>query len=127
MVHPGLEALAAAATEVIDGAGGGAFSVYWRGELVIDIWGGRRVPSSAAPWEHDSMAMAWSTTKGITSTVLHMLVAFVPDSEFPPVTTAVLVVDEQQGGVHLVVEPLGSERDLEAEDYADLLVRLATA
>ncbi|WP_148288494.1 hypothetical protein [Ilumatobacter nonamiensis] len=52
--------------------------------------------------------------------------SFEPDPEFPPVTTAVLVVDEQQGGVHLVVEPLGPERDLTAKDYADLLVRLTT-
>lgn len=52
--------------------------------------------------------------------------SFVPDPDFPPLTTAVLVVDEQQGGVHLVVEPLGPERDLAPKDYADLLVRLAT-
>ena len=74
LVAGGLEALANSARSVLDKAGGGAFCVYLRGEPVVDIWNGVRDPSTGAAWEPDTMAMSWSTTKGVTSTVLHMLV-----------------------------------------------------
>jgi CubicO group peptidase (beta-lactamase class C family) len=51
---------------------GGAVAVYHRGEKVVDAWGGRR-DLSGAPWTEDTMAISWSTTKGITSTALHVL------------------------------------------------------
>lgn len=50
--------------------------------------------------------------------------SFEPDPDAATVTTAVLVVDDQRGGIHLVVEPLGLDRSLTAADVADLLVRL---
>jgi CubicO group peptidase (beta-lactamase class C family) len=52
---------------------GVAFAAYHRGEPVIDIWGGRRLtPEGDAPWQHDTMAICFSTTKGVTATALHM-------------------------------------------------------
>ncbi len=51
---------------------GGAVCVYFRGEKVVDAWGGVRDPSGT-PWEQDTMAISWSTTKGVTSTALHVL------------------------------------------------------
>lgn len=51
---------------------GGAVCVYFRGEKVVDAWGGVRDPSGA-PWEEDTMSISWSTTKGVTSTALHVL------------------------------------------------------
>lgn len=51
---------------------GGAVCVYFRGEKVVDAWGGVRDPSGA-PWDEDTMAISWSTTKGVTSTALHVL------------------------------------------------------
>lgn len=51
---------------------GGAVSVYFEGEKVVDAWGGNRDPSGA-PWVEDTMAISWSTTKGVTSTALHIL------------------------------------------------------
>lgn len=51
---------------------GGAVCVYFQGEKVVDAWGGVRDLSSA-PWEEDTMSISWSTTKGVTSTALHVL------------------------------------------------------
>ncbi len=53
-------------------SGGAALAVYWRGELVVDLWGGSRT-AAGDPWERDTIAMCWSTTKGVTATALHIL------------------------------------------------------
>jgi CubicO group peptidase (beta-lactamase class C family) len=55
------------------GVGGGAVCVYHRGECVVDLWGGAR-DEHGTPWTRDTMAPSFSTTKGIASTLLHMLV-----------------------------------------------------
>jgi CubicO group peptidase (beta-lactamase class C family) len=50
-----------------------AFSAYFRGEPVMDVWGGnRKSPEGEAPWQQDTMAICWSTTKGVVATALHM-------------------------------------------------------
>jgi CubicO group peptidase (beta-lactamase class C family) len=54
-------------------AGGAAVAVYLRGELVVDAWTGVR-NLAGDPWERDTVAMSFSTTKGVVSTVLHRLV-----------------------------------------------------
>lgn len=51
--------------------GGAAVSVYHRGELVVDLWGGWR--AGGRPWQRDTLAMCFSTTKGVISTALHLL------------------------------------------------------
>ncbi|HXP21580.1 MAG TPA: serine hydrolase domain-containing protein [Streptosporangiaceae bacterium] len=51
--------------------GGAAVAVYHRGELVVDLWGGRRAGDE--PWQRDTLAMCFSTTKGVTSAALHLL------------------------------------------------------
>ncbi len=51
--------------------GGAAVAVYYRGELVVDLWGGSR--SQGQPWQRDTLAMCFSTTKGVISTALHLL------------------------------------------------------
>lgn len=56
--------------------GGAAVAVHHRGELVVDLWGGVRdvdAPEGPAPWERDTVAMCFSTTKGVVSTALHVL------------------------------------------------------
>ena len=50
--------------------GGAAVAVYHRGELVVDLWGGYRTVESD-PWESDTLAMCFSTTKGVASFALH--------------------------------------------------------
>ena len=51
--------------------GGAAVAVYHRGELVVDLWGGSR--AEERPWQRDTLAMCFSTTKGVVSTALHLL------------------------------------------------------
>lgn len=54
--------------------GGGALAVYWRGEPVVDVWTGYSDSKGERPWERDTAAMSFSTTKGVASTVVHRLV-----------------------------------------------------
>jgi len=53
-------------------SGGAAVTVFHRGEPVVDLWGGQRTDDGAA-WERDSLAMCFSTTKGVASFALHVL------------------------------------------------------
>ncbi len=69
----GFEQLDETARPILNAAGGGALSLYLNGEPVLDIWSGHRDPDTGLAWEHDTMAMAWSTTKGVASTAVHML------------------------------------------------------
>lgn len=46
---------------------GAAVSAYWRGEKVVDLWGGRRSPDGDAPWEENTLVVVHSTTKGISA------------------------------------------------------------
>ncbi|HEY3258001.1 MAG TPA: serine hydrolase domain-containing protein [Gemmatimonadaceae bacterium] len=47
-----------------------AVTVYWRGEKVVDLWGGRRTLDSDAPWNEDTMVVVMSTTKGLAAMTL---------------------------------------------------------
>ncbi|WP_181697757.1 serine hydrolase [Nocardia sp. GTS18] len=51
--------------------GGGALCVYLHGEPVVDVWAGYARPG--VPWTADSVALAFSTGKGVASTVIHQL------------------------------------------------------
>jgi CubicO group peptidase (beta-lactamase class C family) len=46
---------------------GAAVAAYWRGEKVVDLWGGRRSPTGDAPWREDTMVVVNSTTKGLAA------------------------------------------------------------
>jgi CubicO group peptidase (beta-lactamase class C family) len=52
--------------------GGAALCVYHRGRCVVDIWGGIK-DEDGASWQRDTMAVSYSTTKGVVSTALHIL------------------------------------------------------
>lgn len=70
---PGFEEVAGRARKAMKAAGGGALCIYHNGEPALDIWAGLSDPKNATPWAADTMAMAWSTGKGVASTALHML------------------------------------------------------
>ncbi|MCB0220426.1 MAG: beta-lactamase family protein [Chrysiogenetes bacterium] len=53
--------------------GGCAATVYYKGKCVVDIWGGAK-DSAGNPWQRDTIATSFSTTKGVASTALHMCV-----------------------------------------------------
>ena len=49
---------------------GAAVAAYWRGEKVVDLWGGRRTPEGDAPWNEDTMVVVMSSTKGLAAMTL---------------------------------------------------------
>lgn len=49
---------------------GGACCVYYRGEKVVDLWGGVRNKSTGAPWLEDTMVLVYSATKGLSAMTL---------------------------------------------------------
>lgn len=51
--------------------GGGSLAAYYRGELVLDVWAGWAAPDRR--WTCDTVALSFSTGKGVASTVLHRL------------------------------------------------------
>ncbi|GAB2667421.1 serine hydrolase domain-containing protein [Nocardia goodfellowii] len=51
--------------------GGGALTIYQHGEPLVDVWAGFARPGQE--WRHDTVAMAYSTGKGVASTLLHRL------------------------------------------------------
>ena len=55
-----------------DGQGGAAVCVYFNGRPVVDVWAGTR-NEHGTPWTPDTLALSYSTTKGIASTLVHIL------------------------------------------------------
>lgn len=49
---------------------GAAVAAYWRGEKVVDLWGGRRTPEGDEPWNEDTMVVVMSSTKGLAAMTL---------------------------------------------------------
>lgn len=49
---------------------GAAVAAYVRGVKVVDLWGGRRIPEGTQPWSEDTMAIVFSTTKGLSAMTL---------------------------------------------------------
>jgi CubicO group peptidase (beta-lactamase class C family) len=52
---------------------GAAVAVYLHGRKVVDLWGGIADPETGRPWEHDTLQVVYSTTKGITAACAHLL------------------------------------------------------
>ncbi len=72
-VSPGFEPVARLVeAQLAKTRGGAAACVYHRGRCVVDVWGGAR-DESGAPWQRDTMAVSYSTSKGVVSTALHLL------------------------------------------------------
>jgi CubicO group peptidase (beta-lactamase class C family) len=46
---------------------GGACCAYYRGEKVVDLWGGVRNKLTGDPWERDTMVIVYSATKGLAA------------------------------------------------------------
>jgi CubicO group peptidase (beta-lactamase class C family) len=72
MVAPGFEAVRAEFERNFAARGdiGAAVAAYWRGEKVVDLWGGRRTPEGDDPWNEDTMVVVMSTTKGLSAMTL---------------------------------------------------------
>lgn len=49
---------------------GAACCIYYRGEKVIDLWGGIRNKATGDSWEADTMVLVFSATKGLSALAL---------------------------------------------------------
>jgi CubicO group peptidase (beta-lactamase class C family) len=73
IVRPGYEAVRAAFEHGAPtfGRGGGAYSAYVDGELVVDLWGGRATSERA--WDAGTTTVIMSATKGLAGLCLQIL------------------------------------------------------
>ena len=74
-VHPDFTAVADRLDAIMSSRrsrGGAAVAVFHRGEPMVDIWTG--TARAGLPWQRDTMAVSFSTTKGVVATVVHRLV-----------------------------------------------------
>ncbi len=73
-IHPGFAPVAELIGRHVRAAkrGGAAVCVYHHGKPVVDVWVGTR-NDEGAPWKRDTIAMSFSTTKGVISTLVHIL------------------------------------------------------
>ena len=71
-VSPGFEAVREAFVENFTRRRelGGACSVYYGGEQVVDLWGGVRNKATREPWREDTMVVVYSATKGLSAMTL---------------------------------------------------------
>jgi CubicO group peptidase (beta-lactamase class C family) len=74
-VSPGFEPVGEAFDKQVETGEhvGGAVSVYAGGQVVVDLWGGIADEATGKPWLRDTMALSYSTTKGLTATCVHVL------------------------------------------------------
>lgn len=49
---------------------GGAVCVFYRGEKVVDLWGGVRNKQTGEPWQEHTMVAVYSATKGLSAMTL---------------------------------------------------------
>ena len=71
---PGFEPVRRAFARIVGGGpGGGALAVKLSGRTVVDLWAGVADRAGLRPWTPDTLAISFSTTKGVASTVLHRL------------------------------------------------------
>lgn len=52
---------------------GASCAVFYRGEMVVDLWGGCRDVARTLPWEADTIVNVWSTTKMMAALCVLML------------------------------------------------------
>jgi CubicO group peptidase (beta-lactamase class C family) len=74
-IHPDFKDVGRTLERLIprSGKGGAAVCVYHRGEKVVDAWGGTKDEEGHA-WEESTVSLSYSTSKGVASTLMHILV-----------------------------------------------------
>jgi CubicO group peptidase (beta-lactamase class C family) len=73
-VAPGFEPVRRAFARIVGRrSGGGALTVRLRGKTVVDLVTGFSDRGRTRPWTPDTLAISFSTTKGVASTVIHRL------------------------------------------------------
>jgi CubicO group peptidase (beta-lactamase class C family) len=74
-IAPGFEAVREAFENNFTEHGdvGAAVAVYVKGTKVVDLWGGSADAKAERPWDEGTTALVFSTTKGITAILAHLL------------------------------------------------------
>jgi CubicO group peptidase (beta-lactamase class C family) len=124
-VHPNFAEVAQAfRSQLAKTSGGAAVCVVHRGETVVDLWGGRRTEDE--PWERDTLSMSFSTTKGVASTALHLLVdRGLVDLDAPVAQYWPEFEQAGKGGVlvrHVLTHSAGMHRIRPIIDHADWML-----
>ena len=71
---PGFEAVREAfAVNLAEDEVGAACCVYRNGAPVVDVWGGLADRDAGRPWQRDTAALVFSTSKGVTAALVHRL------------------------------------------------------
>jgi CubicO group peptidase (beta-lactamase class C family) len=119
---------------------GAACAVYHRGEKVVDLWGGFRDGYTREPWEENTCALVFSTTKGMaamTAAVAHSrgwldydapVAAYWP--EFAQAGKSRITVRQllaHQAGLPTVDEPMNPAKLADLDSLARVLARQAPA
>jgi CubicO group peptidase (beta-lactamase class C family) len=115
---------------------GAACAVYYKGELVVDLWGGLRDLATREPWEADTIVPVMSTTKGFSSMTVALahsrglldydetVAAYWP--EFAQNGKANVTVRQllgYQAGLCVIDEPLDLEKIADPDFMAKVLAR----
>ncbi|XP_070185503.1 beta-lactamase domain-containing protein 2-like [Littorina saxatilis] len=53
---------------------GGSFAAYYRGELVVNLWGGFADEDARRPWQHNTASNFYSSSKSVSAMVMAHLV-----------------------------------------------------
>ncbi|MFK7915987.1 MAG: serine hydrolase domain-containing protein [Pseudomonadales bacterium] len=59
----------------VQGEVGASLCITLEGETVVDLWGGIKDPGAQSPWEDDTLAVIFSSTKGLVALAAHTLIA----------------------------------------------------
>lgn len=76
LVDSGFEGVRRAFQENFDERGevGASVAVWVDGRPVVDLWGGVADLATGRPWTHDTIALFFSATKGLSAVCIHLLV-----------------------------------------------------
>jgi CubicO group peptidase (beta-lactamase class C family) len=115
---------------------GAACAVYYRGALVVDLWGGYRDVGRRAPWEADTLVLVYSVSKGLAAMTVALahsrgwLEYDVPVASYWPefaqngkdrVTVRQLLA--HQAGLCAIDEPLTAAKLGDLQGLAEVLAR----
>lgn len=119
---------------------GAAVAVYAEGRLVVDLWGGVANHVTQAPWQHDTLTLIFSATKGATALCAHVLAARglldleAPVARYWPEFAAagkehlpVSLLLNHQSGLAAIERPLSPETIFDPGLLADTLAQQAPA
>jgi CubicO group peptidase (beta-lactamase class C family) len=119
---------------------GAAIAAYWRGQKIVDLWGGRRTPDGDEPWNEDTMVPVMSTTKGLSAMTLALassrgwldyeatVASYWPEfAQNGKERVTVRQLLGHEAGLVVLDEPLTTERLRDLDDVARLLARQTPA